>query len=175
MFFLIKTLHFLGIALLAGALLCQSFLFSKRQRIGSDLLQDLRLWTSVACYVGLFLALGTGLQMALSTGLFLSEDDFWLRYKTGLFVLFALLVIVQQFRLSQAKRGTFALHSVSRKKWLGALVVFLFCVAVYISAAKPYLLNDPTIVFETIEIATDSEEIEEIEELEEVETIEDEK
>lgn len=172
MFFLIKTLHFLGIALLAGALLCQSFLFSKRQRLGSDVFQDLRRWTSVVCYLGLFLVLGTGLQMALSTGLFLSEDDFWLRYKTGLFVLFFFLVIAQQFRLNQAKRGTFALHSVSRKRGLGMLVVFIFCVAMYISVAKPYLLNDPTIVFETIEIATDSEEIEEIEE---VETIEDEK
>ena len=106
--------------------------------------------------------------MALTTGLFLSEDDFWLHYKTALFVLFFFLVIGQQFRLNRATRGTFASRPLPRKRWVGVLVIALFCSALYISVAKPYLFNDPTIVFQTIETTFDSPAIEEIEEVETV-------
>lgn len=157
-YFFLKTLHLLGVTLLASALLGQGFLLSRKQKISSAVFQDLRRWTAIICYLGLLLSVASGLQMGIPTGLFLSKNDFWLRYKSGLFILFFLLVLWQQVRLQQTNR------SVPRKRWLGALIILLVCLSLYISVA-PSLFNNPAIVFEILDSVADSEEVEEVEEM----------
>ena len=167
MYFFIKTLHLLGVALLTGALLGQGFLYSRKNKMSAEVMQDLRRWTAVVCLVGLLLVVITGLQMGLSTGLFFSEDDLWLLYKSGLFIIFFPLILWQQYRLHQKKHSPKAKNPIALKKGIGALVILLFCVSLYISVAKPYIFNNPSIVFETIESAADTDGVEEIEEVEE--------
>jgi len=174
MFFFIKTLHLLGIVLLGTSLFGQLFLLSRKNEIAFAGLEDLKRWTGFLCYAGLLFVIGTGLYLGMSTSLFQSEDDLWLLYKSGLFVVFAFLILRQQ-RLIHKIMGSpkLVFHSSDRQRggvksnrggWI--FVAFLLGFFVYISIAKPYLFNNPAILFETIESASD-EEVEEVEEVQE--------
>lgn len=169
MFFFLKALHLVGIVLLAGALFGQIFLLSQKNGLAFRVLEDLKRWTGITCYAGLILVLVTGLYMGFSTSLFYSEDDFWLRYKSGGVIVFILLILRQQQVLHKiiGKPGSRQLAASQRGRGLWTFIVLLFGVFLYISVAKPYLFNNPSIIFEQIQSA--SSEVEEIEDVEEIE------
>ncbi|MBF0279153.1 MAG: hypothetical protein HQM13_15250 [SAR324 cluster bacterium] len=169
MFFFVKTLHLAGLALLAASLFAQVFLISRKKGIAFEVLEDLKKWSGFLCYAGLFLVIGTGFYLGLSTGLFQSEDDLWLHYKSGLFLVFLFLMLRQQHLIANVAAKPLSrkrLSSFQINPWLWITLVLFFFLFLYISVAKPYFFNNPAILFSTIDSAVS--EIEEIEEIEEV-------
>ncbi len=166
MYHFVKTLHLLGVGLLAFVLLGQAFLnrFSETEQ-EQKILQALRQNIQYIFYAALVLLITSGFYLGFSFGLFDSADDLWLYYKLGLTLLFILL-------LMWAQGGSKKMTSFRRKKWTWWFIFLLYCSLLYIPVAKPHFFNKPLILLETIDSPSDTEEVEEIEEVEEVEEIE---